>query len=384
MDAVTGYYSSGTLDPDAAWRLNRAGMAEANKDSRWGNPSLWRVFFGVLLATLVLTAAFNLLVDPFDLYGTGLVEPFQFNTYRKKLDLFREFAKKEPPRALILGSSRAETLDPRIVEEITGERCFNWGLPSGRVETILASLRIAVEDEKAPIDLVVVAVDPLAFHPSLYLHPQSFLVPEYYRYFPYDRRLKTTFDKLLRLLTTEQTRASIEALEKATGLDKTPAAFGYREDGYALFYDKEAAWDAGTYDLDAELTRRVPDYPEQSFGLSNFKGLAPVRKAQWEQFLDICKNKGIRVYVFMPPVHPRLWEALSSLGAQPIFKETSDYLSRTVNAMGGTYRDFTQLDSFGGDPSQFYDEVHMRPSNTEILLRRLLQDQAPERIAEGP
>jgi hypothetical protein len=40
--------------------------------------------------------------------------------------------------------------------------------------------------------------------------------------------------------------------------------------------------------------------------------------------------------------------------------------------MHGVYViDFSRADRFGGDPDEFYDEIHMRPSNQAKLLDAL-------------
>ena len=356
--------------------MSRLAIADRSAVDEWSRPGFWRTFLIVLGAILALVGMLNVLVDPLDLYGSGWLPPWQFNRYERKLELFSHL--NPPAQALILGSSRVESIDPDLVSRLTGKRCFNWGLPSASAEIMLAVLRLAVEEHSAPIELVIVGVDPVAFHPSRWVHPQARLVPAYTRYFERAPRMAGIREKVSRLLTMEQTTTSYLVLRREAGLDEPQERVGYREDGRAVYFQRESAIAAGTFDLQQILGSRIPSYPEESLGLSTFSEMSQSRQRMWEQFLAMCNEKGIRVYVFMPPVHPDLWKLLVEKGAGPIFEEVSAFLDRTVTEAGGVFRDYTQLASFGGDPELFYDEVHMRPGNVEVVLKRLLAEDEAE------
>ena len=352
----------------------------------WTQPRFQRAFLVTLIAALLIAAAMNLIVDPFHLYGVGTFPRAEVNHYEMKIELFREF--DPPAQALILGSSRVMSFDPEVVEKITGRRCFNFSVPSARTETYYAVLRLALEEEsrsgqtdgvgstrgiEAPIDTVIVAVEPEALHPTLPIEPEARFLPEYSRYFIHDPRGRASvLEKALLLFTLDQTNESISTLRRAMRKQAGRSKLEYRADGFSVQIEREEEIAAGTFDLDARIESRIRKYPERSMRLSEFKELSPTRKAYWEDFLSLCDREGIRVYAFLPPVHPSLWSLLSEIGAEPIFEKVSEYLGRTVSEHGGRFADYTRLDSFGGDPSLFYDEVHMRPSNGERLLRQLL------------
>ncbi len=345
----------------------------------------WRVnaiaFFCVLIAAAIL----NLIVDPFSIYGTALLPRVEVNHYERKVELFREFEPK--PNVLLLGSSRVYSCDPDIVDELTGQRCFSFSVPSSKAETFYAILRMALEDFNAPVDMIIIAVDPESFHPTMSIAPESRFVPEYAKYFIYHEYGQATpWERVALLFTLDQTGESIGSLRR---LIKTKAGWQkmeFRDDGYATWIQREREIAQGTFDLEARLETRVRKYPERSLQLSSFTGLGEVRKRYWEDFMGICEDRGIKVYAFMPPVHPQLLELLDEVGADALIQEVADYVEETVTQAGGVFRDYTDIRSFGGDPDLFYDEIHMRPQNGERLLRHLLDkwDQAGQLSSSLP
>src|SRR3989304_8593597 len=116
--------------------------------NKWTNKNAYRIFLAAWIVTLALIAVANILIDPFELYGSGLAEPWQFNRYKRKLELFKEF--QPPPSALLIGDSRMESFDPVLVEKITGKRCFNFALPAAAAEGRLAVGALALVECRQP------------------------------------------------------------------------------------------------------------------------------------------------------------------------------------------------------------------------------------------
>ena len=332
----------------------------------------WKMFLAAGAWILAIVALLNLLVDPFGMYGTGLFPSMVSNRYLAKLTLFR--AADPPPSALILGSSRVGLIDPDLVTEITGERCFSWGVPVARAETYLAIMKIALDEVDAPIDLVIVGAEPEVFHPTSEVHPMARFVPEFSGYGDPLPWWSITIEKVSRLFTMEQTQASIGVLKASIRGERVGDWIEWGPDGFPVGMDPETTPRVIEEDFESRLKRGIATYPDQRFEISSFTHLSPERMGYWEEFLQICEENDVRLYVFMPPPHPDLLDRLYELGAERIFEETGDYLHRTVIKAGGTFRDFTQLESFGGDPDLFSDEVHLRKPNAEMMLRALLSD----------
>jgi hypothetical protein len=308
-------------------------------------------------------------VDPYGLYGSGLIPRADVNHYARKLEMFRAF--NPQAQAIIIGSSRVLSCDPDVVTRLTGERCFNFWVPGARTETYYSVLRLAL-DSGAPIKMVIVAVEPEALHPNLPIEPEARFMPEYSKYFVYNPEAQAGFfEKAALLFTLEQTGESITQLGNLYNAQTGQGKLEYRPNGFATWTYWEKQMAEGTFDLEERIDSRIRKYPERSMGLSSFKELGEVREKYWEDFLGLCRERGIKVVAFMPPDHPRLVELLSEVGAEPVFRMVSDYLSETVASAGGTCVAYTNIESFGGDPGEFYDEIHMRPANGALLLEHL-------------
>jgi hypothetical protein len=338
----------------------------------WKLPMFWKYFMVAWVVMLVAIAGMNFFVDPLDLYGFNFLPPIEFNRYDKKTELLASL--KEQPQALILGSSRSEPLDPELVEDLTGLRCFNMAQPSARIETIIAALKIAVEDMHAPIEIVIVEADPQYFHPSLWISPQARFALEYVKYLDSDSAIPILEERITRLLTVEQTISSMVSIRRALFPNNKPARLVYSSDGMAMYPEYYAQIKNGTYDLKKVLDQRVPMYPESSLGLSTFMELSEARKAKWMEFLSYCEANHIKPLVFMPPVHPQLWNLIVKLKADRLYSETDAFLKQSLESVGGEYRNYTQVESFGGSPVYFRDEVHLSQENCDLLLENLLGD----------
>lgn len=357
---------------NGAVRMNASGETSRRGERRIAGFRFWKVFIAAGAWLLAIVALLNLLVDPFGMYGTGLFPSMTSNRYLAKLELFR--AADPPPSALILGSSRVGMIDPDLAHEITGEKCFSWSVPVARAETYYAIMKIAIDEVGAPIDLVIVGAEPEVFHPRRGVHPMAKLVPEFSTFIDRQPWWAIAVEKVSRLFTMEQTQASIEVIMAVMRGEKVGDWIEWGPDGFPVGMDPETKPAVIEEDFETRLERGLATYPDLRFEVSEFTYLDPERMDYWEDFVQICEENGIRLYVFMPPPHPRLLEELYDLGAKEIFEDTSEYLERTVTEAGGTFRDFTRLESFDGDPDLFSDEVHLRKPNAELMLRELLSD----------
>lgn len=351
---------------------------KANQNPQyWTSPSFYRVFLFSLLSALLFSVVLNILVNPYGVYGVELVPRVEINNYEKKLELIEKF--QPPPKALIIGSSRVMSFDPEIVEEILGKRCFNFSV-GARAESYYAVLRLALEKYNAPLDTVIVQVEPEVFHPSLPADPQARFEPEYSQYFIYGPKGATLLEKIALLITLEQVGESIDSIFRLIRKETDKQKIAYKENGFSIQIQREADIKNNRFNLDAIIDKRLRRYPERSFLLSKFTGLSETRKKYWQDFLDICRERNIKVYACMPPVHPRLLELLYGLGAERIFKETEKYLKETVSEKDWVFKNYTNIETFNGDAQLFYDEIHMQPENCNKLLRDLLSSDNAERI----
>lgn len=357
--------------------MRRESSIDETEHRSWETSSFWKPTIVTLLAVILLVAGLNFIVDPFGLYGTRLFPQITFNRYSNLRGLYTDFNPK--PEALIIGSSRVGCIDPDIVTDLTGYDCFNWGVPAAEAEILLTILKIAIDDFDTPLKMVIVGVEPEIFHPTKRVHPQAMVLRDYTKHFIDDSGLQAFMESSRRLITFEQLWMSAVVIKRKITNSDTGDWMIWRKDGFPIGIIEERLPARYVIDPEKHIDHQVEIFPETFFRLSEFDSLGNERQGYWEEFLAICDENSIEVYAFMPPPHPRILERLHDLGAGPIFDETEKYLRGTVNEVDGTFMNFTSVDSFNGDPEGFVDQVHIKPENGELMIRKLLENfESPE------
>jgi hypothetical protein len=86
-------------------------------------------FLGSFFLVLAAVLAFNVVVDPFDLAGSGVVPTAVEPDRSIKLDLLQHL--KRSPQILILGDSRGRQAEPSYLRRLTGHTGFNAAVMGG-------------------------------------------------------------------------------------------------------------------------------------------------------------------------------------------------------------------------------------------------------------
>lgn len=86
-------------------------------------------FLGSCLGVLAAILAFNIVIDPFALAGSGIVPTAVESDRSIKLDLLQHL--KRGPETLILGSSRSRQAEPAFLKRFTHHSGFNAGVTGG-------------------------------------------------------------------------------------------------------------------------------------------------------------------------------------------------------------------------------------------------------------
>jgi hypothetical protein len=100
-------------------------------------------FLGSFLAVLAVVLAFNVIVDPFALAGTGLVPTAVEPDRSIKLDLLQHL--KHGPQILILGDSRGRQAEPSQLQRLTGHSAFNAAVTGGSAPEAYVFTRFAAD-----------------------------------------------------------------------------------------------------------------------------------------------------------------------------------------------------------------------------------------------
>jgi hypothetical protein len=345
----------------------------------WKKITFLYILLGVTFGAVLCAGIINFIVDPYDLYGNDGFMPIETNQYDAKLDLFSEFV--PAPSSLILGNSRVKSFDPMVVGSFTGTRCYNWGLGFASTEIILAELKIALDERNAPIELVLIGIDPIMFNSSVAIPKQARVAYRYTRYFASKPVYTANRERLSTLFSLDQFTMSLAAVMRKWSGREGLVPPEYRADGLTNFAIRHMNDISGPDDLEEILVTGAPKYFNHV--LAGWEFIGPERMEAWEELLNLCNEHDIEIYTFMAPLHPLLWELLGEYGSQAIIEETIDYVEGTVAEAGGVFRDYTHLDSWGGNPDMFNDEVHMLPANSADLMHELFTSAGLEPADSG-
>jgi hypothetical protein len=98
---------------------------------------------GSFLAVLAAVLAFNVVVDPLALAGTGLVPTAVEPDRSIKLDLIQHLTRS--PQILILGDSRGRQAEPSFLHRLTGLTAFNAAVTGGSAPDAYVMVRFTAE-----------------------------------------------------------------------------------------------------------------------------------------------------------------------------------------------------------------------------------------------
>jgi hypothetical protein len=270
------------------------------------------------------------------------------------LVLKADLAEKLPytPAMIILGGSRSLRFEPRYIEKKTGLPAFNAGVRNGRPEEAwgLTHFLHDLFPKVRPRYLWFVHVKVLRAWGKV--SPALVLDPRYSRYFP-DSFLEEQ-GKLMGPGALRPYRS------------KQPAA-RFADDGRILWSQSD------TTTLQAQ---GIPNTVIH-WNRTNGAGTPTIeeRPREWfEKTLGYMNDDlDAAPLIVMMPMQPEVLKEIGASGFWDSYAATMDYL----HSLRGTYRfrlaDFTLIDSFNGDPQNFYDGYHPRIENTHRIIDELLR-----------
>ena len=187
---------------------------------RWG-----RFVAGALVAAAVLVAAvaaFNLLTDPWGVFGIGIFPPRVNQDRSTKADLLTEL--EQPPELLIYGSSRAWTVEAARVEQATGLRTFNAAVTAGRPADAYVFTEVVHHTwpRATPDFLWLLDVEAFLRGP---LPPSLLAESRFSRYLPWRAKAAAQLDELGWLASWTGLQASYEVWKKHPTREKVRASW---------------------------------------------------------------------------------------------------------------------------------------------------------------
>jgi len=314
------------------------------------------------LSLLGMVAGLNYALNPFGLYATRLFEPIVLHSRAEKMRLYR--LAEPPPDIVVLGNSSGFTMPPAYITEMTRRTAFNASLHGGGPEDYLAFLNYMVSIGKVP-KLLIVMLSVEQARPNL---PTGFEPHD-----PLQPYLERSSRHLLAgarwLLTLDQTLASIRVL-MAEARGRPAPHYRFDADGWGHFATAEAPPE-----------QLVDTYLAKGWGpeLFRFRALDSDQLAYFRRFLERARHLGVKVVVYVPPLHPRavsLYDRETNLPALRTELLERLHAWQAEGLIAAAY-DFSRVESFGGQAGEFHDLAHPTAEASRRMLDVMLRHLPP-------
>lgn len=326
-----------------------------------------RFITSFLLATIIILGsiiALSILIDPRGLFGTNKFTPLVATDRPAKLELIKN--QSPAPDIIILGSSRVFKIDPETITKKTRLHAFNFGVNNAKPEEFLALAKYLIEDLKIKPQLFIVAIDHDAFD-NQRIQPQTIHISKLRSKLNISKKeylsvFLTTFKENLTFQYIKDIGRSIYYI--IAGYPKLPPRL--KSNGYMIknVYKKDVPENFNTHSGNVIL----------NVFKTGGAALSVARQNYFEQFLNLAKENNIKIKMALLPMHPIILERLNE---QPEFKNTcrllTDYLITQSKKYGYDYYDFTDIQSFNGDPEDFSDLVHTNDANLQKIIDIILK-----------
>ncbi len=338
----------------------------------------------IVAGGLLLVAAVNAVVDPYGIVGTT---PIRGLTAEKPswgrggARLAKSLAlARQAYEVIILGTSRAEVGIAPDSPVLGGKSAFNAALPGTNMVEIGQVADFVVRHQHP--EMVVMDVDLLAFstrRPSSSDFDVSLFVDK--------PALARAYDYLVRLLSYQTLEDSFDTLEFNLKGRKSRA----RPNG---FLDQDLRTKRVTHRrlFDEVLSGNFLVLPESYAGFEYGQD----HVVAFERAIDQLAAHGVRVLLFIAPVHARQLEAMRVMGLFEVFERWKRDLTRIVFEVNARRRtnpirlwDFSGYNSITtedvparGDDRRmrwYWESSHfVRPAGDLVLKRMLGRDGVPE------
>ena len=324
-----------------------------------------------LLAFVSLALAYSIplaIIDPYGSFHVGLFPVVTLDDRSQKIRLFETFAQHNSIQGLILGSSRSFLIDPSYLTKVTGVAFFNLAVSSPTIEDHLDLYRWVRQNGNHPKD-VILGLDIDALADDSTVGRRALVLPSATSHDELVNVMNSAgqlFGSMRELFTTRAIGDATLAVESKLRDDER--GISIEEDG-SLAYRK---WDlerrASTFDFSTEFRDCAAGY---NAVYERMTELSPTRLDDLATLIAEAVADGAMVYIWLPPFQPVESQTLletTSYGA--LLAQLRSQLER-LESDSVKVLDYSDMDSFAGTPSGWYDCAHMDKTNAELVTSRL-------------
>jgi len=322
-------------------------------------------FLGSCFAVLASVLAFNIVIDPFAIAGTGLVPTAVEPDRSIKLDLLQHLERS--PEILVLGSSRSRQAEPSYLRRLTRRNGFNAGVTGGTSADEYVFVRYTADrfphQKRRYLWFTDVGLAGGGVLPQLAQDQRArrYLVGG------------TGFGlgDVKTYLSTDATRASCRVLKKCV-LHSCESHIRYNPDGsltnQSLHYLPEHA-----KSLRASVAKEVAGVRTQHSTLAQARrDLAdPSRFFYFERALAFMNKRGEVPVIVLNPVYPTVLAQLEKYGYAGR-RATLEKVAELHKRFRFVFVDCQDIRTWGGNDYDWTNATHVNRSNMRRMLRYIV------------
>ena len=270
----------------------------------------------------------------------------------------------EPPQLIFFGGSRSERFDPSYARRVTGLPAFNFSATNARPEAAWAIANWLLARSPQTQLRWVWGVQAS----TLWDRPLDPGLLQDARFTPY----------LPRSLISEQLQGLSAGPPPTTSfLDKRR----YAADGMLLWNSYDARRARGLT-LQDSLSRYIDEAVARMERVSAAGGVSgrgrSRARAYFVKTLKLLNDHGTTPLIVLMPVHPEVLSVMRAHGWQQSRGKLLDYLLAVQRDHSLAILDLTEIATFGGDPAEFYDGVHITRVNADRAIDQMARSARSE------
>ena len=328
---------------------------------------LRRFVAGVLVAAaavILSVLAFNIVVDPFGTFGTGLFPTAIESDRSAKISLLEDLPYN--PDILIMGSSRSRPARPKLLKELTGRSGFNAGVTSGGAPDWWVFSHLWLKRfPHGPHHVLLFVSDGVGTN---HVNPQLASDPRARPYLPkgIDTGEWSILHKLEAYTSVDTTRDSYRVVRACM----RPSGCSTR------FFHADGSLKQGLLRSAGVRTKRLHDKVAAELTRMRRYGIShripdPREQATFERLLGYLNDHGITPVIVTNPLQPQILAELNRQG-NPRYKWALRYLDSLHSRYRFDFIDLTSIKTFGGSPDDFSDPTHVDVRNMDRMLRYIV------------
>jgi hypothetical protein len=251
------------------------------------------------------------------------------------------------PQLMVLGSSRAEKVEPSLVQRLTGLSTFNAAVSGGTPDDTWAYANFLHALPGAPAQRVLWFLDVESLERST-PNPGLLATPQLAPYLLSPPQTPPTASRQCSLRTSPGT---------------TYSARGFRAHDFH----------------DAAVERHVSQGRSLALSIAHYRSsyqrfpaLIPAAEHRFEQTVSLINSWGVTPVIVLTPVHPLFEKGLTVQWGR-MHRQVLAYVAALPDTLEIDFIDASSITTFGGTPRAFYDGVHMKVANMRRLVRYVIR-----------